>query len=268
MLRAIQPEKVYPSVQRYLELLFMLTWRNLKVRYRGSVLGIYWSLLNPLIMTGVYTAIFGTTFASYYNDSLLSYLLAAFTGLVVINFFNITTLQALPSVVASGAMLNKIRIPFSVLPLSLVGANIFQYVVGVLPLLVVMTLFITGQPAHVPLLLLPSLALALVATGISLMVSALYVFFRDLPYIYELVTFALFLSSPVFYPAAIVPDSVKPFLAINPLTPIIESLRQLILGGTAIDWGLLGFALLSGGVVCGLGWALFHAWSDRYMDLL
>ena len=85
------------DLQHYLELLQVLVGRNLKVRYRGSFLGIYWSLLNPLIMTGLYTAIFGATFAKYYNDSIVNYVLAALTGLIVINFFSASTMQALTS---------------------------------------------------------------------------------------------------------------------------------------------------------------------------
>ena len=79
------------EVSHYIELLQVLVSRNLKVRYRGSFLGIYWSLLNPLIMTGLYTAIFGATFAKYYDDSIPNYVLAALTGLIVINFFSAST---------------------------------------------------------------------------------------------------------------------------------------------------------------------------------
>ncbi len=262
------PIKISPTTSRYLELLYVLTLRNLKVRYRGSILGVYWSLLNPLIMTGVYTAIFGKTFDAYYGGSLLNYLLAVFTGLVVINFFNVTTTQALTSVVSNGGLLNKIRLPMSILPLSLVLANIFQFAVGSLPLLMLITLVASGHPENTLLILIPALALILVATGVSLVVSALYVFFRDLPYLYELVTFALLLSSPVFYPAAIIPEAVRPFLAFNPLSPIIEGLRQLLLGRGSTDWGQLGIGLLSGMIVCGIGFLFFRSRSEEFMDLL
>ena len=86
------------QVERFWELLVVLVRRNLKVRYRGSLLGVYWSLLNPMIMTGLYTAIFGTAFSKYYNNSIPNYVLAAFTGLVIINFFSASTSQALSSV--------------------------------------------------------------------------------------------------------------------------------------------------------------------------
>ncbi|MBW4561747.1 MAG: ABC transporter permease [Mojavia pulchra JT2-VF2] len=256
------------QVQRYGELLQVLVARTLKVRYRGSFLGVYWSLLNPLIMTGLYTAIFGATFASYYGNSILNYVLAAFTGLVVINFFSASTSQALASVVNNGALLNKIRLPVSVFPVSMIAANVFQFAVGVLPLLAVITLINSKSLINVFALLFPFLALILVCIGVGFLVSALYVFFRDLPYFYELVVFVIWISSPVFYPAAIVPKQVKQFLGLNPLSPIIESIRQLTLSGTLPDFSLIGSALLSGIIIMSLGWACFHLWRHQFMDLL
>ncbi|WP_275575054.1 ABC transporter permease [Neosynechococcus sphagnicola] len=87
MILSLKSEKNWAQAQRYWELLQVLIARQLKVRYRGSLLGVYWSLLNPLLMTGLYTAIFGAAFKSYYGDSVLNYVLAVFTGLVVIKFF-------------------------------------------------------------------------------------------------------------------------------------------------------------------------------------
>ncbi|AFZ60244.1 ABC transporter permease [Anabaena cylindrica FACHB-243] len=256
------------QVERYWELLQVLVARTLKVRYRGSFLGVYWSLLNPLIMTGLYTAIFGTTFSSYYGNSILNYVLAAFTGLVVINFFSASTSQALTSVVGNGALLNKIRLPVSVFPVSMITANVFQFSVGAFPLLSVMTLINSKSLINVLALVFPFLALVLVSTGIGFLVSALYVFFRDLPYFYELVTFVMWISSPIFYPAAIVPKQVQPFLGLNPLSPIIESLRQITLSGSPPDLGLIWGALLSGIIILSLGWTCFHIWRHQFMDLL
>ncbi|HEY9798914.1 MAG TPA: ABC transporter permease [Leptolyngbyaceae cyanobacterium] len=255
-------------VQRYWELLLVLVMRNLKVRYRGSLLGVYWSLLNPLIMTGLYSAIFGTTFASYYGNSILNYILAAFTGLVVINFFSASTSQALSSVVGSGPLLNKIRLPVSVFPVSMVAANIFQFAVGAFPLLVIITLINSKSIVNLLALLLPCLSLVLVSTGVGFLVSALYVFFRDLPYFYELVVFVLWISSPVFYPAAIVPPQVKPFLVLNPLSPIIESFRQITLSGNLPDLSLIWGGLLGSIIMLSLGWVCFHMWRHHFMDLL
>ena len=256
------------EVQQYWELLQVLVARNLKVRYRGSFLGVYWSLLNPLLMTAVYTAIFGTAFASYYGNSIFNYVLAVFTGLVVINFFSACTTQALWSVVNNGGLLNKIRMPVSVFPISLVAANVFQFAIGVLPLLTIMTLVNSKSLVNVLALLLPLLGLVLVCTGVGLLVSALFVFFRDLPYFYELVVFMLWLSSPIFYPAAIVPASVKSFLILNPLLPVIESIRQIALSGTLPDVHFIVQSLLSGIIFFALGLSCFRWWRHSFMDLL
>lgn len=262
-------QSVYLSQwQRYWELVYVLGMRNLTVRYRGSILGVYWSLLNPLIMTGLYTAIFGAVFAEYYNNSVINYVLAAFTGLIVIHFFSAATSQALSSVVGNGALLNKIRLPVSVFPVSMIAANIFQFMVGALPLLLIVTLIISHNPLNGVALLLPVLALALLSAGVGFFVSALYVFFRDLPYFYELVVFVLGMSSPIFYPAAIVPKPIKPLLALNPLANIIESIRQISLTGAPPDLFLVGKALLSGGIIFALGWVCFQNWRSQFMDLL
>ena len=256
------------STKRYLELVQILVERNLKGRYRGSFLGVYWSLLNPLIMTGLYAAIFGTAFSEYYQDSTLRYVLAAFTGLIVINFFSSSTSQALTSVVGNGALLNKVRLPVTVFPVSMIVANIFQFIVGSLPLLAIVTLIMSRNPMNVLALLLPLIALGLVCTGIGFLVSALYVFFRDLPYFYELVCFVLWISSPVFYPAEIVPSAVKPFLFFNPLIPIIESIRQISLSGSLPDMILVLHSFLNGIILLMLGWIYFRSWQKNFMDLL
>jgi len=272
----------WSPVQRYLELLQILVERNLKGRYRGSFLGVYWSLLNPLIMTLIYTAIFGTAFKSYFGGSTVNYMLAAFTGLIVINFFSAATNQALASVVQSGGLMNKIRLPISVFPLSMIVSNIFQFVVGPLPLLAIVTFLNTHDPdtsylsinnlghalINILTLSLPLIALSLVCTGVGYLVSALYVFFRDLPYFYELVCFVLWISSPIFYPVDIVPPQVKQFLLLNPLFPIIESIRQLSLMNEMPEFGLIFHSLANGVFLCLFGWICFRAWQNQFMDLL
>ena len=258
----------WSAMQRYGELLHVLVERNLKGRYRGSFLGVYWSLLNPLIMTGLYTAIFGAAFASYYHNSTIDYILAAFTGLIVINFFNASTTQALASVVVSGALLNKIQLPISIFPVSMIVSNTFQLAVGGLPLLALVTSITSKNIVNILALLLPLIALILACTGVGFIVSTLYVFFRDLPYFYELVCFVVWIGSPVFYPAAIVPKAVQPFLFLNPLLPIIESVRQISLSGNFPDFGLIGQSWLSSVIILVLGWSFFKVLRPQFMDLL
>ena len=255
----------------YRELFIVLIRRNLKRRYRGSFLGIYWSLFNPLAMTGLYTAIFGATFAQYYDNSNLNYVLAAFTGLAVFNFFSSSTALALTSVVENGSMVNKIRLPLFIFPLATIGASIFQFLMGAFPLLVIVTLIIFHSPLgllNAIALVLPTTALILVCTGVGLLMSALYVFFRDLPYFYELITFGLWIGSPIFYPPDIVPETVRKFLVLNPILPIVESIRQIVLSGDFPDLMLIIHSLASGLIVLAIGVAVFSSWRDQFMDLL
>jgi lipopolysaccharide transport system permease protein len=268
MIAFIAKKKKNHQLWWYWELLSVLVRRNLKRRYRGSFLGIYWSLLSPVVMTAIYTAIFGTAFAEYYDNSTLNYVLAAFTGLVVINFFASSTAQALVSVVENGAIVNKIRLPLFIFPLSFIGANVFQLLMGVLPLLLLMTLWLSHSAINVIALLFPLTSLVLVCAGVSLLISALYVFFRDLPYFYELLTFLLWISSPIFYPAEIVPEGVKKILVFNPLLPIINSIRQVTLSGNFPDFNLILASLLSGVIVLVIGAIAFVLWQDNFMDLL
>jgi lipopolysaccharide transport system permease protein len=256
------------AIARYWELLRALIERNLKLRYRGSFLGVYWSLVNPLIGTGLYTAIFGTTFASYYGNSITNYILAAFTGLMVMTFFSASTSQALTSVVHNGALLNKIHLPVSIFPVSMIGSNVFQLGMGTLPLLILITAFTSKSIVNILGLFVPCLSLVSAAMGVSFLLSTLYVFFRDVSYLYELVIFVLGISTPIFYPAAIVPNQIKPFLQLNPLSPIIESIRQIALSGNPPDWALIQPAILSGIICLAIGWTCFRTWRSHFMDLL
>ena len=256
------------QMKRYVDILRILVERSLKVRYRGSILGAYWSLLNPLIMTGVYAALFGAAFAQYYNDSIISYTLAAFTGMVVIRFFSTSTAQALSSIVNSGSLLNKMSLPMSAFPVAAIASNVYQLVIGVLPLLVLATLVFSRSVLNVVGLFFPLFSLVMVCTGIGLLVAALNVFFRDLPYFYDLVTFGLWISCPIFYPAEIVPEQVRAFLVFHPIAPIIESVRQIVLSGAAPDVMMILPSLLSGSILLAFGWFSFQWLKPQFMDLL
>jgi lipopolysaccharide transport system permease protein len=256
---------------RYWELLYTLAERELNVRYRGSVLGVYWSLFNPMIMTMLYTVLFGEAFIQYYG-TVPKYILATFTGLIVIHFFQGSTSQALGSVVGNGSLLNKIRLPVTVFPLSTILANTYQLVVGMIPLLSILTVvnsthqwFILVNVLAIPL---PLIALVLVSTGVGLTLSSLYVFFRDLPFFYELVQFVLMMTSAIFYPASIVQENLRPFLKLNPLYPIVESLRQITTSNQLPDPSLIVQSWLSGLIILGIGFFIFNWLRPKFMDLL
>ena len=260
------------QVRRYWELLYTLAERELNVRYRGSFLGVYWSLFNPLMMTSLYTLIFSDAFKEDYHSP-WEYMLSAFTGLAIIHFFQGSTSQALSSVVANGALLNKIRLPITVFPLSTILANTCQLVIGMIPLLAFITLIISHDRwvslINVIAIPLPLIALVLVSTGIGLLLSALYVFFRDLPFFYELIQFIIMLSLPIFYPASIIKSPILLIvLQSNPLYPIVTSLRQIILSGDLPDPTLIVGSWLSGIIILAIGLVSFNWLRPKFMDLL
>jgi ABC-type polysaccharide/polyol phosphate export permease len=141
-----------------------------------------------------------------------------------------------------------------------------------LPILAIVTLIRSTDRLFsiVNIIAIPAILLALVAisAGVSFLTSSLFVFFRDLPFLYELVQFVLLMSTPIFYPAAIVDPRIRPFLELNPLYPIIESLRQIILSGNLPDILLILRAWLSGIVIFGIGFACFNLLRPKFMDLL
>jgi lipopolysaccharide transport system permease protein len=271
MTRSIETHSKLSAIHRYWELVSVLAGRELKVRYRGSFLGVYWSLFNPLMMTGLYAIIFGAVFKRYYHDSLWEYILAAFTGLTVIQFYNTSTSQALVSIVGNNSLLNKVKLPISIFPISIIVANTFQLLIGMLPLLIVVSIFLSPNPSsliNIIAIPLPLIALILIATGVGFLTSSLYVFFRDLPFLYELVQFVILMGSPTFYPSEIVDVRIRPFLGLNPLYPVIESLRQIVLSGNLPDLFLIMRALLSGAIIFGIGWICFNWLRPKFMDLL
>jgi lipopolysaccharide transport system permease protein len=271
MTRLIDRKAKLSTTQRYWELVSVLAGREIKVRYRGSFLGVYWSLFNPLMMTGLYGVIFGAAFQKYYHNSRWEYILAAFTGLAVIQFYNSSTSQALVSIVSNNSLLNKVRLPVSIFPISIIVANTFQLIVGMLPLLVVVSIFLspnTSSFVNIIAIPLPLFALVLISAGVGLITSSLYVFFRDLPFLYELVQFVILMGSPTFYPAEIVDIRIQPFLGLNPLYPVIESLRQIVLSGNSPDLSLICRSLLSGIIILALGWTCFSWLRPKFMDLL
>jgi ABC-type polysaccharide/polyol phosphate export permease len=254
--------------RRYVELVQIIASRTLQTRYRGSVLGVFWSLSNPILMTAVYALIFGTAFSSYYGGSVRRYVFATFVGLAILNVFSATSSQALTSIVSNGGLLNKVRLPFTIFPTSTVAANFFQFFVGTFPVLCGVTLFESHNVVNVFALFIPALALILVSLGFSLMTSALYVYFRDLPYLYEMVVFIVWITSPIFYPASLVPAHIKPFLAVNPIIYIVSSIRQIALSKDWPDPHLMIAALCSGVVCFAIGAVAFTLLRRDFMDLL
>jgi ABC-type polysaccharide/polyol phosphate export permease len=256
------------TIPRIAELVRLTAFRALKVRYRGTALGILWSFANPVLLTSVYTLIFGTAFSRYYGGSVTRYVLSAFVGLVVVTFFMNGTGEALTSVVTNGPLLNKIAIPPVIFPVASVASNAFQQLVTTFPIVLVVSVVMTRDPVRVALVPVVLIAVMLLVAGFSLALSALYVFFRDLPHLWGIVGFILWMTSPLFYPVEFVPPQVLPYYHLNPIGVAITALREVSLRRGPLHLGDIAFALVAGVLALALGAFVFDRTRREFMDLL
>jgi ABC-type polysaccharide/polyol phosphate export permease len=250
------------------DIIRMSAIRQLKARYRGTFLGVLWSFANPLLMTALYATLFGTAFRAYYGGSTSRYVFSAFVGVLVATFFSQATAEALTSVVTNGGLLNKIAIDSETFPIASIAANTFQQAITTFPLIIILTAIATHDPLRV--ILAPILLAALIAlvAGFGLALSALYVFFRDLANLWQVIGFILWMTSPVFYPAALVPERVRPWFEINPIGLAIMALRDVSIGRGPIDLRLIAAFIVVSVVFLIAGHIIFRAKRHQFMDLL
>ena len=256
------------DLRRTLELIRITAGRALKVRYRGTALGVLWSFANPVLMTAVYTAIFGTAFSRYYDGSVFRYVVSAFVGLVVVTFFVNATSESLSSVVANGQLLNKIALPPVIFPVSLVLSNLFQHAVTTFPIVFLLSIFVTHDVVRIVLVPILLASLVLLVTGFSLALSAMFVFFRDLPHLWSIVGFILWLTSPLFYPIEFVPPAVRPYYDLNPVGQMVSALREVTIQTGPLHFHAIAIGILASVLSLAAGVAIFSLTRRDFMDLL
>ena len=212
---------------KYRPLIYELIIRDLKVKYRRSVLGYVWSLLNPLLMMAVMTVIFSYMF----RFDIENYPLYLICGQTLWSFFNESTNMAMYSVLQNGQLIKKVYIPKFIFPFSRVLSSFVTMSFSLVAILIVM--IATRSPLHWPLLLFPfPLAFLLIfSVGIGMILSALSVYFRDITHLYGVVTLAWMYSTPIFYPLEAVPPQVIQLIKLNPMYHYINCFRELILYG-------------------------------------
>ena len=215
------------ELMEYFSFLWELLKRDLKKKYYKSVLGVVWTLLNPVLMMLVMTVIFSTLFrrsVEYYP----AYYLCAY---VLLNFNNTATAQALGCIPANGNLLRKIHLPSYLFGLATVGVNGFTLLLSIIPLLGVCLL--VGVPVSWYWLLIPAplLYTVIFTTGLSLLLAAVGVFFRDMAYLYSIVTTIWTYVTPMFYPISMIPVQYRFLWELNPMYHYVSLMRSLVLYG-------------------------------------
>ena len=217
---------VFSLPRRYGFLMQQLVARDFKTRYKRSVLGVVWSLLHPLLTTGVQYLVFSSLFGGRVGN----YPLYLLSGTVCFNFFTEATGGALGAVVGNAPLITKVHVPLMIYPASRVLSATVNYLLALLPLLALAALTAALRPAAI---LLPwgGVFLAGFSLGVGLILASLMVFFRDTQFLWGVASMLWMYATPVFYPDSILPEPLRRALVLNPLWHMLRFVRTLLLEG-------------------------------------
>lgn len=249
----------------YREMIFSLVRRDLKGRYKGSVLGFFWTFLNPLLQLGVYTLVFSVIMRNGIKD----YYLFLFVALVPWLFFSTSITGGSTCIWDQQDMVKKIYFPREVLPISYVTS---QFINMFLSLLVVFAVLIVSNKGinFIALLYLPIIMIVeyILALSAAMIVSALTVYLRDIQYLLGTIMMAWQFLSPVMYSVDQVPDKVLPILMVNPMTPVIVAYRDILYYQQVPQVQTLLHATLMGVVLLLIGTFAFSKLQRRFAEVM
>lgn len=252
-------------------LFWQFTRRSVHARYRGSVFGMAWSFIAPLLLLAVYSFVFIFVFKARWpmaGGGNGSFALALFSGLILHGFLMECLNQATGSITGNVNLVKKVIFPLEILPLSAVAAACFHLLLALLILLGGMLLFGQAIPLAVvfsPVVLLPFL---LFTAGLTYGMAALSVYLRDLAQVMGITGTVLLFTSTVFFPVEALPELLRPYVFLNPLTWPVEALRGLLFNGVLPDWhGSLYYSAAAIGVFL-LGQILFFKLRRGFADVL
>jgi lipopolysaccharide transport system permease protein len=257
---------------RHLHLARQLTRREIAARYRGSVLGVLWSLITPLLTLGLYTFLFGVVFRTRWNvdvpEGRVEFALILFVGLIVHGLLAECLARAPSLILQHTNLVKRVVFPLEILAWSLVGSALFNAGIALLVWAIAATAagLAPGWTAlWLPLVLLP---LVLLAMGLTWFLASVGVYLRDINHVIGLVTMVLLFLSPVFYRLEAVPPDFRLLVQINPLTFIIEQTRAVLVWHRSPDLPRLALAVVIGFVAAGLGLAWFQRMRRGFADVL
>lgn len=240
---------------RYRYLLYNLISRDFKLKYRRSILGVLWSVLNPLLMMLVMWAVFGALFPQVRGDGIDNFPMFLLCGQLLFNFFREATTLAMSSVLQNAPLLRKVYIPKYIFPVEKVCFGFVNCCFSFIALVLVM--ICTRCPVHLtlPLGLYPLLTLFVFSLGVGLVLATLTVFFRDVMHMWEVFTTALMYFSAIFYDPIQMEGWVQTFIKFNPMYWYITGFRRAVIYGEGFN---LNMILMCGGcAVLALAFGLF-----------
>lgn len=260
------------SLCRNRQLIVQMTKREVAGRYKGSVLGLTWSFFNPVFMLTVYTFVFSVVFKARWGvggeESKTQFAVVLFVGMIVHGLFA-EVLNRAPSLILYNVnYVKKVVFPLETLPVIALGAALFHTFISLTVLLIAFVVFngyLHWTAIFTPLVFLPLVILTL---GIAWMLASLGVFLRDVGQTIVIITTVMMFLAPVFYPITSIPEKFRFWIMANPLTFIIEQMREVLIWGHLPDWAGLGIYTLLAIAVAWAGYAWFQKTRKGFADVL
>ncbi len=265
------PREMAASFWRNRQLIRNLVQREVLGRYKGSVLGVFWSLATPIFMLAVYTFVFSVVFKARWgegSDSKTEFALLLFAGLIIFNLFSECISRAPGVILANVNYVKKVVFPLEVLPWVSMGSALFHFAVS-LGVWLAAYLVLFGLPHwHAVLLPLVVLPLVLFVMGLSWALASLGVYLRDVGQIIGLVITVLMFLTPIFYPASALPEAYQPLMFFNPLTLPIEMARDLLYWGKVPHLSQLALYAVASSAIAVLGFSWFQKTRKGFADVI
>lgn len=250
------------------DLLFSLAGRDVKLRYKQTALGAAWVILQPLMAAGIFSFVFGKV--AKLSSGPIPYFLFSYAGLLAWNLFSNTLSKSSTCLVGNAQLISKVYFPRVILPFSTVPSSLIDFAVALAMLAVLMPAW--GVAPGLGTLLLPLwlFLILLLAVGLGLITSALTVSYRDVQYILPVVLQFLLYASPIAYAVAQVPEKLRPFYFLNPLSSLLEAFRWSLLGpqGGSLNWPNLAYSTTVCLAVFVLGMFSFKKMERRFADVI
>lgn len=253
------------EIWEYRELLWMLALRDIKVRYKHTVLGIAWAVVRPALSMLIFSIVFGRL-ARVPSDG-VPYPAFVFAGLLPWMYFSQAVSGASSSVVGASSLITRVYFPRLIIPLASIGLALIDLLVALVLLLPLLHWY--GVAATGSLFLLPVMVLAavVVSLGIGIWLAAITVTYRDFRHIEPFLMQIWMFATPVVYPTSLIPVEWRPLAYLNPMVGIVEGFRDIMLG-TPIEWVGIGVSVLVGSALLLLGVLYFERVERHFADLI
>lgn len=251
---------------KYRELLWVLTVRELKVRYKQTFLGITWAIVQPLSLMLIFTLVF--SYFTSVNSEGIPYPLFSYVALLPWTFFQTAVQFGSMSIVNNSGLVTKIWFPREILPLSSVFAALIDFAVAGLLLIGLLIYYRLPVSAHIGWIFLLIPLQFVITAGLALLTAALVVLFRDLKFVIPLALQILFYATPVIYSINIIPDKFFKLILSNPLTGLIDSYRQIILFNQPPNFYHLISSVAGGTILLIVGYWFYKRVDKKFADII